>query len=318
MNDIENIQLSAVKLEDNTYRITTKAKVDDLAASIQQIGLIHPPLIKQTTSAGYVIISGFRRIAACMYLGWKEIPTRVLDADIDDARCVSYAIVDNALQRPLNLIEISRSIALLSTVITDDDALAETASKLGLPADPGLNRKIKKICDLATPIQDGILANTISLAMALELAKFDANIGVAFAKIFAQLKIGLNKQRELIVLLDEIAHRENTTIENLLNEKDIRQILDDDNLDRAQQRQRIREYLTQRRFPTISRTQHEFKRQIKNLELDHRMALVPPKDFEGSSYTLRLSFSSVSELEELQGKLDRIIQSEGLAKFLSK
>lgn len=317
MNDIQNIQLSAVALEDITYRITTNTGIDDLVPSIRQIGLIHPPIVKQTTS-GYLIVSGFRRIAACRSLGWQEIPSRILDADFDDAQCVNLAIAENALQRPLNLIEISRSIGLLSAMIKDDDILTATASNLGLPGDPRLIDKIRKIGDLPTSIQDGILANTISLAMAAELAELAPDVGVALARVFDRLKIGLNRQRELMMLLDEIAHRENSTIVSLLNEQAIQQVLDDHNLDRVQKRQRIRDYLKQRRFPTISRARDEFDRQIKKLQLGKQISLTPPKDFEGSNYTLKLIFSRLSELEKLQGKLERIIQSEGLSKFFAK
>lgn len=317
MNDIQNIKLSAVTVEDSTYRITTNSKIDDLVASIRQIGLIHPPIVKQSPS-GYLIISGFRRIAACEYLGWNEFPAQILEADFGVAQCINLAIAENALQRPLNLIEIFRCIYLLSAMITNEEILTETASKLGLPSDPGLIRKIKKIGDLDTSIQEGILANTISLAMATELAKIEPNAGIALTKVFTRLKIGLNKQRELMMLLDEIAHRENSTIGNLLNEHVIQQVIDDHNLDSAQKRRQIQEYLRQRRFPAISRIKNEFKKQIKKLQLGNQISLIPPKDFEGSNYTLKLTFSSLSELEELQSRVDRIIQSKGLSKFLTK
>ena len=316
LNDPQNIKLSAVTVEDNTYRITTSSKIDDLVASIRQIGLIHPPIVKQFLS-GYLIVSGFRRIAACEYLGWETFPARILDADFDAAQCIYLAIAENALQRPLNLIEIFRCISLLSSMITDEKTLTETASKLGLPSDPGLIHKIKKIGDLDTSIQEGILANTISLAMATELAKLEPNAGVALAKVFTRLKIGRNRQRELMMLLDEIAHRENSAIGNLLNEDIIQQVLDDRNLDRAQKRRQIQEYLRQRRFPAISRLKNEFEKQIKKLKFGNRISLTPPKDFEGPNYTLKLTFSSLSELEELQSRLDRIIQSKGLSKFLT-
>jgi ParB family chromosome partitioning protein len=317
LNDIQNIKLSAVTVEDSTYRITTNSKIEDLVASILQIGLIHPPIIKQS-DPGYLIISGFRRIAACEYLGWQEIPVQILGADFNIAQCIKLAIAENALQRPLNLIEIFRCICLLCAMITDEEILTETASKLGLPSDPGLIRKIKKIGDLDTSIQEGILADTISLAMATELAKLEPNAGITLTQIFTRLKIGLNRQRELMMLLNEIAHRENSTIGNLLNEHVIQQVFDDHNLDRAQKRRQIQEYLKQRRFPAMSRTKNEFKKQIKKLQLGNQISLTPPKDFEGSNYTLKLTFSSLSELEELRGRLDRIIQSKGLSEFLAK
>jgi hypothetical protein len=121
-----------------------------------------------------------------------------------------------------------------------------------------------------------------------------------------------------MLLLDEIAHRENRTVESLLNEHVIQQVLDDHHLDHVQMRRRILEHLKQRRFPAISRIKAEFNKQIQNLRLGNQISLTPPKDFEGSDYILKLTFSSLAELEALQGRLDRIIQSKELAKFFAK
>ena len=49
--------------------------IASLAASIEQVGLLHPIVI---TPSG-VLIAGERRIAACRSLGWTEIPVREVD-----------------------------------------------------------------------------------------------------------------------------------------------------------------------------------------------------------------------------------------------
>jgi hypothetical protein len=152
----------------------------------------------------------------------------------------------------------------------------------------------------------------------VELSKLDSKVGIALAKLFDQLKIGLSTQRELMVFIAEIALRENIHIESLLEEKALSSILDDDELDCTQKRRKIREYLKQRRFPAIITAKKEFERHVKNIKLGNRIRLTPPRDFEGSNYTLSLSFADLSELKQLQGRLDRIIESTGLQKFFSK
>ena len=156
------------------------------------------------------------------------------------------------------------------------------------------------------------------MAMGLELSKFEPNIGIALAKLFDQLKVGLNKQRELILLLDEIALREDTNIESLLKEKQLREITDNAELDRAQKRKIIRVYLNQRRFPTLSKTKNEFEKLVKELKLGNSIKLTPPKDFEGSTYTLKVNFHNLAELRDFRTQLDRIIRSSGLQKILTK
>jgi ParB-like chromosome segregation protein Spo0J len=51
--------------------------VEVLAASIKDIGLLHPVVITPDN----VLIAGARRIAACKQLGWTEVPVRVVNLD---------------------------------------------------------------------------------------------------------------------------------------------------------------------------------------------------------------------------------------------
>jgi len=317
INVLQSIPLSAINSEDSRFRITTKTEIHELVESIQQLGLIHPPILKRCASE-YIIISGFRRITACRHLGWVEIPARILSSEISDKTCTQYAIADNTLQRPLNLVEISRSLFLLSCVYKDENQRLQCASKLGLPDNPSLIKKIEKIYHLPEPIQNGILKGTISMAVGLELSRFEPDIGDALAGLFDRLKIGLNKQREIILLLDEIALRENTTIGSLLNGKYIREILDNDELDRARKQKKIRAYLYQRRFPTRFKTKTEFEKLVKDLKLGNSIKLMSPQDFEGPTYTLKATFNNLAELKDFRSKLDRIILSSGLQKFLTK
>jgi ParB family transcriptional regulator, chromosome partitioning protein len=53
--------------------------IDSLAASIRQIGLLHPIPV---TPAG-VLVAGGRRLEVVKLLGWKEVPVHVV-RDLDD------------------------------------------------------------------------------------------------------------------------------------------------------------------------------------------------------------------------------------------
>ena len=203
----QSIVLARINLQDDTFRITTRTEVNDLLGTLQYDGLLTPPLLIRKNST-FVIISGFRRIAACLKLNWNEITARILKPDTDALDCLRLAIAENALQRSLNLIEISRCLQKLSLCITNSMQLAQSASSLGLPDNPSMIDKIKSLSLLAKPIQNSILADTISLAMAKELESLEADCAIAFTRLFDQLKIGLNKQKEIVTLVKEIARRD--------------------------------------------------------------------------------------------------------------
>lgn len=50
-------------------------EIDDLALSIKNRGLIHPPVITRD----HVLVAGERRVAACKLLGWTHIPIQWVD-----------------------------------------------------------------------------------------------------------------------------------------------------------------------------------------------------------------------------------------------
>jgi ParB family chromosome partitioning protein len=313
---LKSIAISEINTEDKTFRITTSAEVNDLAASIQQLGLLRFPVLRQNGS-DFTVISGFRRIAACRQNGSPQMRARVVNSDTDKQTCMLLAIADNSLQRPLNLLEISRSLNLLSGFLEDPNLLSQYAFALGLPHHLDYINKVMKICRLPVSIQDAVATGAIALAVALDLFKLEPDIGVDLVELFNRLKIGTNKQRELLTLLVEISIREKTTMKNLLNNKDLKKIMVSDEPDHVQRRRHLKEFLMRRRFPTIFDTQTRFKHITKTLKLGDTVKLIPPKDFEGSTYKLTAQFRTHAELSDLRTKLDAIIQNPKLKAFLA-
>jgi ParB family chromosome partitioning protein len=62
--------------------------IDELAESIQNAGLIVPPIVREHGD-GYELISGLRRKLACEQIGLTEIPVIVRDLD-DDAAAIAH------------------------------------------------------------------------------------------------------------------------------------------------------------------------------------------------------------------------------------
>jgi len=313
----QTVPLARINLRNDDFRITTNEDVEELLSSIQHVGLISPPLLIKQNS-GHAIVSGFRRVAACRRLGWSEIIARILEPEFDHQACLRLAIADNALQRPLNLIETSRAVQKLSVFSESLKELAETASACGLPTNHSIINKIKNLCLLPLPIQNSILKDTISLTMANELARHESDTAVDFVRIFEQLKLSLNKQKEIITLIGEIAHREGTSIRQVLAFDTFQQILTDKDLDRGQKVRKIRSFLRQRRFPRIVKVEQNYYTHLKKLKLNHDIKLIPPKEFEGTTYTLNLNFSSLAHLKILQSTLDKIIQHPSFEKIVEE
>ena len=304
---LKSVPLRHVDTSDDTNRITTRTDIDDLLASIPREGVLNPPFVVAKPN-GFAIVSGFRRISACTKLGIEEIFVRILEPNRSPLENLRLAIADNAHQRSLDLIEISRSLHKLAAHPDAKQDLVETAASLNLPSNPAVIRKTQHLCLLHEAIQSAIITGTISLSMAMDLSKMPPDCAVVFVTLFNEFKLSLNKQREIISLVKEIARRDGIPEQKVLEERPLQDIVCDQDLDRTQKARQLRAYLRQRRFPQIMKAEAEFEYRRKQLSLGNDIKLRPPKDFEGIHYSLTLSFSSIDDLQTLFDRLGRIIK----------
>ena len=314
---MKSVPLSRINSRDDTFRITTRTNVDDLLASIPHEGLLSPPLVIQQPS-DFRIVGGFRRIAAFNELGLQEITIRIVKPDLSSLQCLRLAIADNSFQRPLNLIEASRSLQKLSAFFNTGQRLSESAATLGLPSNPSVIKKIKDLCQLPESIQSAIIADTISLSMAGELEKLPTNFAIALARLFSEFKLSLNKQREILTLIKEISRRDSISEQAVLEDRQLQDVILDQDLDRGQKVRELRAYLRQRRFPQIVNTEANFENQRKQLNLGHDIKLIPPKEFGGTTYTVNISFSSITQFKALHSNLTRILKHPGLKNIIER
>ena len=311
------LKLSFINSKDDSFRITTQISVDHLMDSIRHVGMLNLPLLVEKET-GYTIVCGFRRIEACRRLNRADVEVRILESDTRQLECIRYAITDNCLQRSLNLIEQSRSINLLYPFFKDISALCIELSAMGLPDNPSIVKKIKKLSHLPVAIQNGILSNTISLAMALELGRLQQDVGEGLSNLFETLLLSLNNQKEILTLLKEISLREDISILNVIKNDRVQKILTNQELDRNQKIRKIRIYLKQRRFPVITAAENEFEKHLKRLKLGSGTKLIPPDNFEGTTYILKVFFKNLTELKDRQSSIDALIKNPSLRKILDR
>ena len=102
-------------------------KLQDLAASIGEYGLIQPIVVRKQ-GEGYVIVAGERRYRACQILG-KESVSCILQ-EKEDPLALSYIqITENIKRENLSVSELAESICLL---IQNGELQSSIAQKLGL------------------------------------------------------------------------------------------------------------------------------------------------------------------------------------------
>jgi ParB family transcriptional regulator, chromosome partitioning protein len=312
----QDVLLERIHLEDKTFQVTTEADIGTLAASISRLGVMHPPVLLAVDS-DYSVVCGFRRIAACKFLGLSSICARLLSPGTNKQTCVQLAIAENSMQRPLNLIETSRALALLSGVYPEPDDLRKAAGGLGLPDNFSAIQKLRQLSGLEPEIQQGVLSDALSMAMALELGQMEPSSGIGLSALFGYLKLGLNKQREVLTMIQEIAFREHLTVNDVLNAPELQQIMLHEKWDRSQKATHLRQYLRRRRYPSITSVENDFETRVRDLGLGSGIALIPPRDFEGTTFSFHLNFNDIDQLQHRLSRLTEVSSSSILIEILN-
>jgi len=105
-----------------------KDALDELAASIRNLGLIQPVTLRSVPGGRYQIITGERRFKACCQNGMTEIPAYVRSSD--DTGMRELALVENIQRENLDPIELALSYqSLIDECSLTQDQMAARVGK---------------------------------------------------------------------------------------------------------------------------------------------------------------------------------------------
>jgi ParB family chromosome partitioning protein len=86
-------------------------KLEELAQSIKELGVLEPILVRKRAQGGFHIIAGERRWRAAQRAGVLEVPVAV--RELNDAQAFEAALVENIQRADLNPIETARAFQRL-------------------------------------------------------------------------------------------------------------------------------------------------------------------------------------------------------------
>lgn len=170
----------------------SEAKIEELARSIQEKGVIQPILVRASGDQ-FELIAGERRLRAVKHLGLEEIPAiirRIADADV-----LETALIENIQREELNPIEEARAYRRLSDEFGQtQDTIAKRVGK-----DKSSVSNLLRILNLPNEVQEHLSNNLITFGHARALLSLlEPKRQMAFCE--AIIKRGLSvRQTEFLV-----------------------------------------------------------------------------------------------------------------------
>ena len=155
---ILRVPLDNIKRNEFQPRINfDETKLNELASSIKQNGIIQPIAVRQIkgSSEPYQIVAGERRWLAAQKAGLHEIPVTILE--LNDNEVLEVAIVENIQREDLNIVEEAKGYKRLNEECGyDHDKIANMMSKSRSHVSNTL-RLLNLPKDIISMLQDGEL-----------------------------------------------------------------------------------------------------------------------------------------------------------------
>lgn len=160
MNNDDSVQFIELELiRPNPYqprKTFEEERLNDLASSIQQHGILQPIVLRQTVQ-GYYIVVGERRFRASQLAGLTEVPAII--KELSDEDMMELAIIENLQREDLNAIEEAESYKKMMTDLNITQQ--EVARRLGKsrPYIANMLRLLQLPKNVAQMVQHGALSS---------------------------------------------------------------------------------------------------------------------------------------------------------------
>ncbi len=312
MKTIQKIPLQQIDLSDDTFFVNYLPDLQRLRSSIEEIGLIQPVLLKKKLS-GYQIVCGFRRISVMKELGKSEIESQVFEEkEMDEFQLFSLSLYENLATRGFNAVEKAMALdKLIHCFQMDPDVVIKTfLPSFSLEPNEKILNTYLALAQMEDEIKTYVLKEEVSRSNIRRLSALTSGDRMAVLSLIAPLKLGENRLRELLTLLEEISKRNRSTVKEIAGHPEIQAILSQKELTPSQKAERAKKVLTDLRYPKLKQMEKEFGKKRKDLNLPSNISLHHPPFFEGKGLKIEFQFETIEEYRSVVSSLSQLADTE--------
>lgn len=179
--------------------------LEELAASIAQLGVIQPITLKRKSHDKYIIISGERRWRASQKAGLATIPAYIREVEDEDLHAM--ALVENIQRQDLNAIEIALGMQrLIDECGLTQEAMAE---KVGKKRSTVSN--YMRLLSLPAEVQLALKEGIISMGHAKAIAGLDKELQLKALKKCIKKALSVRQMEQYARKLSEASTASSTS-----------------------------------------------------------------------------------------------------------
>ncbi len=318
MKTIQKIPLGQIDLSDETFAVSFEPDLRRLRSSIEELGLIQPVLLRKKDDR-YQIVSGFRRISVFRQMGGPEIEARIFqEEEINDRRLFFISLHENLTTRGYNTVEIAIALdKLVHHFEMDSIAVIKTFLPLfSLEPHEKILETYLSLARMEDEVKRYVLREKVSRSNIRILTHFSPEDRRHLLSIFSALKLGENRLREMLSLVEEISRRDQTKIREMIDRPEIQAILSQKELTPSQKTERVKKILNDLRYPRMCQMEKGFDEKRRELNLPSGLSLHHPPFFEGKGLRIELLFETMEEYRAILSSLSVLPEKKEFQEML--
>jgi len=311
----ETLPLAKINLKDERFRTSYHPDLDRLILSVKKVGLLSPPLVCQGDK-GFTLVSGWKRVLACREIGLSSINV-LMTKEKDDLNLFLAAFHENLATREITLVEKAEIMRkLLGFGVGKKTLLRSYLSLLALPVTAAHLEALLGLSKAEAAVKDFVREKDLPLPIVQSLLRFT---GVEQRLLLPLLRpLGQNKQREILEDLREIGRRDDVSLQEILNDKEIRQALDSPKLSPIQKAEKIRLSLKRMRYPRLSSCEEAFDFALRKIRWPKEIAIRPSPYFEDEDISVSFRFKNEKEFKACAKKLQEMAEKEDFSRLFRR
>jgi len=297
------IDPSKIDTEDKRFQISPCFSIDSLIPSIRKTGLLNPPVLTKREGK-YVVVSGWRRIFACIQQSIPSIPVFVMQ-ETKDLEAFNVPLFENLTIRDYTQIEKAAVTGKLHGFGESPENIIRKYLPL-LKAPP--RREIMDVYIKIDRLGDSIKETAHkkkwpfgTLELMTEWNEKERQVLFPYVK-----ELSLNKQKELIESLFDISRKRDVSAQKILSSGEFLKVHKDVSLSPVQKAEKIHSLARTERYPSLSTWKNAFKKISQNMDLPEEIAVIPSKFFEDEVISIRLDVKNKKDLEKYIDKLKEL------------
>ncbi len=310
MNLLKNMRTAWIKpaqvnFQNLMFWVPSFEVLEPLRASIEQVGILNPPVVKSDEYNIFIPILGRRRLQIAATFKFESVEVRIADSSLNDGDGYLMAFWDNLGRINQDPAVKAHTIKRLLELFPRETIAKNTLPFIDTPARGPKLERLRKIGGLENNILEAVSNGKIQEKSAILFAELPLNERQSLFKLVCNLGLNSNKAFEIISSLFDLSILWKKPVTGLLSDPDAVSILDDPVLSAQEKASEFRDLLKSWKYPYVYEKQMGFEGWAKEIHPPDNVRMRPAQSFEDDSVTVEIRLDSRTEAEKFLTVIDQ-------------